>query len=377
MVAAENGHLPLVKLFVEVFHAKDDIVPMDGMTALRLAAQNGHREVVDYLPSRRIGGMQRWKYKNRKSIRRAKGICIDIYKFNKVIFFEIPKFFLWSIPKHLVVIPIRDSAVYLWKHKKDIADSIRNFFIGMGKAIVKGAKEAAIGTVKGIKAIPSATVRAIKATGRGIVKAAKATWKFTTKDLPRWIVRFIKGTARFLKRAAIWTKDTTISFLKALKKFAVWLAKQLWKTLTVRLPKALKAVVEWIATVGKYCGNKTMEFVLRIASAIHTLVTKIINWVSGITWKDVWNGFVSVFEFIFVEIPLMFWNGIIHTGKFIKKLLETLFGWVGTCFWYLGVGIIFLVAYVPKKIFELIMVFFSTIGRGLHEVAVWINPKTV
>ncbi|KAF3936821.1 Ankyrin-2 [Dactylella cylindrospora] len=377
MVAAENGHLPLVKLFVEVFHARDDIVPIDGMTALRLAAQNGHREVVDFLPSRRIGGMQRWKYKNRKAIRRSKRILWDIYRYNKVVFYEVPKFFLWSIPKHIIVLPIRNLSVYLWKNKKKIAVGIKDFFVESAKLLAKGIKEGAIQTAKGITAIPGATVRGIKATGRGTVRAAKAIWKFTTVDLPKGTVLFAKGTARFAKKTAIWTKDVIIDIAKGLKKFTVWFAKQIWKTLTVRIPKALIATAKWLWEATKYCGEKAVDFVLRVASAIHTLVTKIVDWFSGITWKDVLNGFLDVFKFIFVEIPIALGKGVLEAGKFIKKLLETLFGFVGTCLWYMGVGIILLVTYVPQKIFELILELIGAIGRGLHEVAVWINPKTI
>ncbi|EPS42350.1 hypothetical protein H072_3663 [Dactylellina haptotyla CBS 200.50] len=377
MVAAENGHLPLVKLFLEVFHAKDDIVPPDGMTALRLAAKNGHREVVDYLPSRRIGGMQRWKYKNRASIRRSRIILIELYFFFRVVGYEIPKFFVWSIPKHVVVLPIKRSTVYLWKHKKDIANGIKVGIIGTGKGIARLTKKAAVGTVKGIKAIPAAAVHAAKATGRGIATGSKKTWKFLTVDFPKGLLKFIKGTIKFIKSAAKWTKDAIIAMAKALKRFTVWLAKQLWKTLTVRIPRAIAMVAKWMWTGVKYTGSAIGDFAMRLISAIHTLITKLVNWVSGITWKDVMNGFLNVLKFIFVEIPVKIANGFVSTAKFIQKVLETLFGWFGTALYYLGVGIILLVTYVPKKIFQLFAELFKSIGRGLHEVAVWINPKTI
>ncbi|KAF3922045.1 hypothetical protein ABW20_dc0107190 [Dactylellina cionopaga] len=410
MVAAENGHLPLVKLFMDVFHAKDDIVPPDGMTALRLAAKNGHREVVDFLPSRRLGGMQRWKYKNKGSIRRGKILLIEIYRFFRIALFDIPKFFVWSIPKHVVVLPVRDSSVYLWKHKMDIARGVKNGFIKTGKGIGKISKDAAVGTIKGIKAIPGVTIRAakatgrgivtgtkaagrgivtgtkaagkgivtgVKATGRGIVTGSKATWKFLISDFPKFLVRFIKGTIKFLKAAAIWIKDAAVGTAKALKDFTVWMVKKLWKFLTVTIPKLIKITAKWIWTSLKYCGTKLADLVLLIISAIHTLVSKLVNWVSGITWKDVMNGFLNVLKFLFVEIPLMIALGIEHTGKFIKKVLTTLFGWFGKAIWYTGLGLLWLVTYVPMRIFELFVELFKAIGRGFHEIAVWINPKTI
>ncbi|KAK6536690.1 hypothetical protein TWF281_000911 [Arthrobotrys megalospora] len=377
MAAAEKGHFPLVKLFVEVFHAKDDIVPPDGMIALRLAARNGHREVVDYLPSRRTGGMQRWKYKNRRSLRRARILIIDIYRFFKIICYDIPRFLVWSIPKHVVVLPVKRSAVYLWKHKKDIAEGIRDGIVATGKGIAKYTKKAAIGTVNGIKAMPGAAVRAAKATGRGIVKGAKATWKFFTTDFPKFLVRFVKATLKFLKDAAIGLKDAIVGTAKALKKFTVWLAKAIWTLITVTIPKLIRITFKWIWRAIKYVGNGIAGFFVRLASAIHTLLTKMVNWVSGITWKDVLNGFLETLKFVFVGIPVMIADGVVHTAKFIKKVLKTLFGFIGEVIYYIGIGIVLLVVYVPRKIFELFVELFKSIGRGLHEIAVWINPKTV
>ncbi|OBT87720.1 hypothetical protein VE02_04080 [Pseudogymnoascus sp. 03VT05] len=65
--AASLGHLVLVKLVMETYHCDDSLVAPDGQTALRLAAENRHHEVVDYLPSRRSGGFRRWKHTHRKS----------------------------------------------------------------------------------------------------------------------------------------------------------------------------------------------------------------------------------------------------------------------------------------------------------------------
>ncbi|KAK6520978.1 hypothetical protein TWF506_001214 [Arthrobotrys conoides] len=377
MVAAENGHLPLVKLFVEVFHAKDDIVPPDGMIALRLAAKNGHREVVDYLPSRRSGGLQRWQYKNRNSVRRMRIILIDIYWFLRIVVYEIPRFFVWSVPKHVVVLPVKRSAVYLWKHKKDIAEGIRDGVVATGRGIAKYAKEAAVGTINGIKGFPAGTVRVVKATARGIVTGVKATWKFLTVDFPKLLVRFIKATLKFIKDAAIGLKNAIVSTAKALKKFTIWLVKAIWKLITVTIPKLITITFKWIWNAIKYVSKGIAGFFIRLVSAIHTLVTKLVNWVSGITWKDVLNGFLETLKFVFVGIPKMIVDGIIHTGKFTKKVLKTLFGWVGEVLYYIGLGIILVVVYLPQKIFELFVELFKAIGRGLHEVAVWINPKTV
>ncbi|KFX86934.1 hypothetical protein V490_08705 [Pseudogymnoascus sp. VKM F-3557] len=81
--AASSGHIVLVKLLMETYHCDDAIVAPDGQTALRLAADNGHQKVVDYLPSRRLGGFRRWKHTHRKSLRRAKKAVSRIFEFLK------------------------------------------------------------------------------------------------------------------------------------------------------------------------------------------------------------------------------------------------------------------------------------------------------
>ena len=63
MIACEKGNLPLVKLLLDVYHCDDSIIAPDGQLALRLASFFKHREIVDYLPVRRGGGMKRWKCK--------------------------------------------------------------------------------------------------------------------------------------------------------------------------------------------------------------------------------------------------------------------------------------------------------------------------
>ncbi|KAK6539097.1 hypothetical protein TWF694_010636 [Orbilia ellipsospora] len=377
MAAAEKGHMPLVKLFVEVFHAKDDIVPPDGMTALRLAAKNGHREIVEFLPSRRIGGMQRWKYKNQNSLRRARIAWIELTYFLRCTCYEIPKFFLWYLPKHYLFNPIRYSLVYIWKHKRQIAVGTKNGIIKGIKGVGRLAKKAAVGTVKGIKAIPSVTARATKAVGHGLVTGIKAIWRFLTVDLPKGIVMLIKGTIKFIKNAAIWTKDATISIAKAIKSFTIWLVKQLWKTLTVRIPNAITVIAKWLWVGIKRTGVAIGDFTMRIVSAIHTLISKIVDWASGVTWKDVIDGFINALRWIFVDVPLMIGAGFKATVKGIKKVLEALFGFFGKVIYYLGLGIVMLIIYAPMKIFELFVELVKSISNGLHEVAVWINPKTI
>ena len=124
-LAASIGHLVLVKILIEKYHADDSLIAPDGQIALRLAAENGHREVVDYLPSRRGGGFKRWKFKNRVQLDRIKGASVAVYHFGKLFVWDIYKFFCWTLPKNYIVKPARKFGVWCWTHKGELLFSSR------------------------------------------------------------------------------------------------------------------------------------------------------------------------------------------------------------------------------------------------------------
>ena len=61
MLAAEMGNLAVVKILCERAFADPMLVAPDGQTAQRLAARNGHKEIVMYLPAHRGGAWKRLK----------------------------------------------------------------------------------------------------------------------------------------------------------------------------------------------------------------------------------------------------------------------------------------------------------------------------
>ena len=77
-LAAALGNPNLVKLFVDAC----------GELALRLAADNGHHEIVDFLPLRRGGGWRRWKTRHAKAMDRVRRAAEKIYHFGQ--------FFVWE-----------------------------------------------------------------------------------------------------------------------------------------------------------------------------------------------------------------------------------------------------------------------------------------
>jgi Ankyrin repeats (3 copies) len=61
MCAAEQGNLNICKILCESAFADPMLIAPDGQTAQRLAARNGHREIVQYLPAHRGGSWLRLK----------------------------------------------------------------------------------------------------------------------------------------------------------------------------------------------------------------------------------------------------------------------------------------------------------------------------
>lgn len=61
MAAAEQGNLNICKILCETAFADPMLVAPDGQTAQRLAARNGYKEIVLYLPANRGGVLERLK----------------------------------------------------------------------------------------------------------------------------------------------------------------------------------------------------------------------------------------------------------------------------------------------------------------------------
>lgn len=93
MVAAAEGNLPLVKLFLDIWGADDSLIAPDGQLGLRLAAEGGHSEVVAYFPLRRGGGWRRWKAHHAVAVRRVREALRGIFWFAGMLVWRTPKFF--------------------------------------------------------------------------------------------------------------------------------------------------------------------------------------------------------------------------------------------------------------------------------------------
>jgi hypothetical protein len=171
MVAAETGNLVIVKLLVECYGADDALVAPDGELALRLAASNGHREIVKYLPTRRSGGWRRWKTKHRQAVKRIVRAGKGIASFAWVLGFEVPKFFLWYVPKHVIVFPVWKALKWMHTHRDELPERI---------------------------------VRSLKRAGRTLMKVPEVLW-LISKGLAESIWEGIKGLPKAVRFAIVWT----------------------------------------------------------------------------------------------------------------------------------------------------------------------------
>lgn len=310
--AAQTGEFPIVKLLIER-GADDALIAPDGELALRLAATNGHREIVDYLPVRRGGGFRRWKTKHAIAMRRCKKAVHKIYLFGKFFVWEVPRFLLWSVPKHVIVLPVIDGAKWVYKHRRDIPKILAGF-----------AKDVAIGVTKfGAQAL------------KGL------------KELPEAIWHFMKTCAIFI-----------------------------WRTIK-RLPHGMKMALLWLWTGIKRTGIAIGYVFERVFSFLHTVCAAIGSFFRRITLQDVVNAFLICLRAIFVDVPKKVWEWLCTFGKASLAALKATFGCVGECFWLLIRCCVAVVTYVPEKIWQILKACASSIGNGGKEVMVWYNPKRV
>ncbi|KAK7710631.1 hypothetical protein SLS63_012905 [Diaporthe eres] len=93
MLAAATGQLAIVRMLAGEFGADDAAVGPRGETALRLAAEAGHRDVVRYLPARRGGAWRRLRHSREVVALRRAAVSAG----------KMARFFAWDLPRLLLV----------------------------------------------------------------------------------------------------------------------------------------------------------------------------------------------------------------------------------------------------------------------------------
>ncbi|KAG4253614.1 hypothetical protein FPRO03_07574 [Fusarium proliferatum] len=243
MVAAERGHLALVKVLIEDYGAKHDIIAPDGAIALRLAASNRHREIVHYLPTIRGGAWKRWATVHKKQMDRVRRAVNRIVKFVRILIWDLPKLLAWDAPKEIC------RAAWRRRHRvktffKQLPGKVKDAILGIPSTLKHAAKE----VWKGIKELPSLL--------KGLVKAIfKVFWKVLT-GIPgavmfvlKWIGNGLKGIGEailniFVKLFSLLHTATmaVVTFLRGITLGDVWNGFcHLVRAIFVGAPKAIGA----------------------------------------------------------------------------------------------------------------------------------------
>ncbi|KAH7324607.1 hypothetical protein B0I35DRAFT_348711 [Stachybotrys elegans] len=192
-LAAQQGNLAIVKVLMEDYGADDSLIAPDGALALRLAAENGHRDIVTYLPSRRGGALLRWKAAHRREMKIIRRSIRGIYMFFRVLIWEIPKFFLFTIPNEAVWKKRHKIASWCKRLPSRIAEEVTKMPHRMKtaaketaafvKKIPKFIKEASIALVRFVKAWPAAVKAFLGWVGRGLATIGNSALSIATKLL--------------------------------------------------------------------------------------------------------------------------------------------------------------------------------------------------
>jgi len=320
-VAATRGNIVIVKLlltneFGGSGPADDAIVAPDGQIALRLAAANGHREVVDALPSRRGGEFLRWKTTHSAALGRIRRAGKKLVDFFIVIFWEIPRFFVWTCPKHVLVRPLVEIGKYSWRHRAKLPAWCK-------RQVTKMPQRA--------RRLGSACKHVAKRVGHGVTR------------LPSYIRDLAGALCRFLKR----------------------------------LPPACRIVGVYLATALRAAGQHALHILGRLVSVIHTALLALARFLRGVTARDFVRGLKVLLYAVFVSFPrdVLFENCILGAARAGRDVLETLFGLLGRVAGWLGLGVMWLIAYVPRQVGRIFGAIGESGGKAVHELLVWVDPK--
>ena len=331
MLAASIGSLPIVKLLFEPPYSADDaLVAPDGQIALRLAAENDHRAIVDYLPSRRAGGYLRFKTHHARSILRIKKAFRQISAIIEFFIWHVPKFFVWYVPKHLVVLPVARSCKWCWANRKKIGLWCKHQLTEMPKRVAR---------------------------------FGKAAWK-TAKKVPGAVWKAAKKTP-----GVIWKAIKKVS--EAIRE----IGKALWKFLTVRIPNAILTAVKWtwegISSLARAIGDIFLKFV----SFLHTVLEAIITFLHNVTLRDIWNAFCDILRAVFVTLPQTLWSWIRNFGEASYRFMMALLGCIGELLWSICVLLKDMIVYLPIRFGIILLSLGDSFAKVFSEIMVWINPK--
>lgn len=306
MMAAAQGRIALAKLFYQELKADDSLVAPDGYHALRIAAEGRHREIVDLLPARRGGAWARFATRHGRAMQRiakaGRSIVWFFTTIGKVVLWYVPKFFLYILPKELIIQPLGRLGRYLWAHRKEILPTIGHFLAKLprrlwggvrdfGRFLVDLVKELAQMTVTFVKRIP----RALVVAGQWLVAALKTVGSAIAHVAERTLSALhtaVAAVASFFRTITL--ADVLRGFQTVLHSIFVGLPQAVWKS--VRLLgdysiKALQALFGGFAIVFYYLGLALFHVAIFVPRHLWRILTAIGSYIGGafhevIVWFD-------------------------------------------------------------------------------------------
>ncbi|CAK9784556.1 hypothetical protein CC85DRAFT_326021 [Cutaneotrichosporon oleaginosum] len=391
MLAAAEGQLAMLRLLLDA-GADDALVAPDGQTALRLAADAGHRDLVDALPARRGGAWRRWRHHNERSVYRARSAVMALYYFARFFVWDVPKYFLWTVPKR-VGERMGRGAKWLWAETKVLVDELAGALRREIKLLPGRLRAAAAWMLEQIRAMPARINRGSKAFARFARAAGSAAWE-VIKATPAWVAEQGRRAAVAAGYVARWTADaatwtgrklaaTPGALWRATKTTARWTrdflkatAKLLWRMIKA-LPAALAVVWAWIKTSSVAIGNALVALLAKPIALLHTAAMAVISLLQrarNVTLRDLWNAFIAMMAAI-ANVPRQIWHALTALQEVSFKVFAKLFGLLGVVVWAIGWVVVQIVLYIPRQLGVILVAAGSSVKKGGHEVAVWINPK--
>lgn len=165
MLAAATGQLAIVRMLVDEFGADDAVVGPKGETALRLAAEAGHRDVVRYLPARRGGAWRRVRYSREVVALRRAAKAVG----------KVVSFLGWDLPRLLLVDIPWEGLRWVWKRRHRVGP----WLVKLVKRIPGGLRDMVKGLWRGFKALPRFLWRLMVWISQAVPRA----WIILSKEL--------------------------------------------------------------------------------------------------------------------------------------------------------------------------------------------------
>ncbi|KAL6863710.1 ankyrin repeat-containing domain protein [Trichoderma novae-zelandiae] len=293
-VAAAQGKLGIVKILHDL-GADDSLVAPDGAIALRLAAENGHREVVEYLPARRGGAWKRWKTTHDKQMTLVRRVLEKIGSVLKFFVWTVPRFLLWTTPKAVFVTLPKE----IWERRHSVGPWCK----------------------RQIYKFPSRVEKVANHAHKGMRKAGKV----------------IKRTPG-----------------------------KLWEVMK-RIPGVLRILI----------GNAALNVFKRLVSLIHKTIKAVTGYFRAVTMHDIALGFRAISRAVFIEAPKALVWFVTAFGKMSYEVIGSMLGTVGKAIFHALALIILLLRWLPQRMCEMLAACGKSVGKGVEEILVWINPKRI